>query len=77
MVWADQGGLVIAGEGTGDDDDEGPARYGGYIELPSDAFKMDQIKAEMKDGVLKVTAPQDQGRGPQGRVPPGQGLVVL
>ncbi|RLN12716.1 26.2 kDa heat shock protein, mitochondrial-like [Panicum miliaceum] len=57
-VWADQGGLVIAGEDTGDDEEEGPARYGGYIELPSDAFKMDQIKAEMKDGVLRVTVPK-------------------
>ena len=51
---------MIAGEDTGDDDgdDEGPARSGGYIALSSDAFKMDQIKAEMKDGVLKVTVPK-------------------
>ena len=58
-VWADQDGLVIAGEDTGDDDEEeGPARYGGCIALSWDAFKMDQIKAEMKDGVLKVTVPK-------------------
>jgi len=74
-VWADQDGLVIAGEDTGDDDEEGPARYGGCIALSWDAFEMDRIKAEMKDGVLKVNVPaQDQGRGPQGRVP-GQGRV--
>ena len=58
-VWADQDGLVIAGEDTGDDDEEeGPARYSGCIALSWDAFKMDQIKAEMKDGVLKVTVPK-------------------
>ena len=58
-VWADQDGLVIAGEDTGDDDEEeGPARYGGCIALSWDAFKMDQIKVEMKDGVLKVNLPK-------------------
>jgi HSP20 family protein len=57
-VWADQDGLVIAGEDTGDDDEEGPARYGGCIALSWDAFKMDRIKAEMKDGVLKVNLPK-------------------
>jgi HSP20 family protein len=55
-VWADQdGGLMIKGEGTEDDDEED---YNSYIELPSDAFKMDQIKAEMKDGLLKLTVPK-------------------
>ncbi|XP_039805160.1 26.2 kDa heat shock protein, mitochondrial-like [Panicum virgatum] len=57
-VWADQDALVIAGEDTGDDDEEGPARYGGCIALSWDAFKMDRIKAEMKDGVLKVNLPK-------------------
>ena len=57
-VWADQDGLVIAGEDTGEDDEEVPARYGGCIALSWDAFEMDRIKAEMKDGVLKVTVPK-------------------
>ncbi|TKW20449.1 hypothetical protein SEVIR_4G088800v4 [Setaria viridis] len=58
-VWADQDGLMIKGEGTEDDDEEeGPARYSSHIGLSSDAFKMDQIKAEMKDGLLKVTVPK-------------------
>jgi len=57
-VWADQDGPVIAREDTGGDDEEGPARYGGCIALSWDAFKMDQIKVEMKDGVLKVNLPK-------------------
>ena len=61
-VWADQDGLMIEGEGDKDteydDDEEAPAWYGRRIEFPADTFKMDQIKAEMKHGVLKVTVPK-------------------
>jgi HSP20 family protein len=61
-VWADQDELAIEGEGDKDteydDDEEAPAWYGHRIEFPADTFKMDQIKAEMKHGVLKVTVPK-------------------
>ena len=59
---AEKNVLVIKGEGDkGDsegDDDKVPARYIYRIGLPSQAFKMDQIKAEMKNGVLMVTVPK-------------------
>ncbi|KAF7095170.1 hypothetical protein CFC21_097392 [Triticum aestivum] len=59
-VRADKNILVIKGEGEkqpwdGDDDSAVP-RYNRRIEVPAaDAYKMDKIKAEMKNGVLWVT----------------------
>jgi len=59
---AEKNVLVIKGEGdkadSEGDDDKVPARYIYRIGLPSQAFKMDQIKAEMKNGVLMVTVPK-------------------
>jgi HSP20 family protein len=59
---AEKNVLVIKGEGDkdseGDDDDKVPARYIYRIGLPSEAFKMDQIDADMKNGVLMVTVPK-------------------
>ncbi|KAL6605944.1 hypothetical protein ACP70R_041597 [Stipagrostis hirtigluma subsp. patula] len=62
-VWAEQNNLVIKGEGDAKEaeaegDEAGPLKYSRRIELATDAFKMDQIKAEMKNGVLKVTVPK-------------------
>nr|CAI96507.1 23.5kDa heat-shock protein [Triticum monococcum] len=60
-VRADKNILVIKGEGEkqpwdGDDDDSKVPRYNRRIEVPAaDAYKMDKIKAEMKNGVLWVT----------------------
>ena len=60
-VRADKNILVIKGEGEkqpwdGDDDDSAVPKYNRRIEVPSaDAYKMDKIKAEMKNGVLWVT----------------------
>ena len=58
-VRADKNILVIKGEGEkqpwdGDDDSAMP-RYSRRIKVPAAAFKMDKIKAEMKNGVLWVT----------------------
>ncbi|KAM3209063.1 hypothetical protein ACQJBY_063635 [Aegilops geniculata] len=58
-VRADKNILVIKGEGEkqpwdGDDDSAVP-KYNRRIEVPADAYKMDKIKAEMKNGVLWVT----------------------
>ena len=55
--------LVIKGEGDKDsegDDDKGPApaRYSYRIVLSSQAFKMDQIKAEMNNGMVSLTVPK-------------------
>ena len=51
--------LVIKGEGDKDPEDrKGPARYTRSLQLPAETFKMDQIKAEMSNGVLKVTVPK-------------------
>ncbi|CAD6337193.1 unnamed protein product [Miscanthus lutarioriparius] len=58
---AEKNVLVIKGEGDKDsegDDDKVTARYTYRIGLSSQAFKMDQIKAEMKNGVLMVTVPK-------------------
>ncbi|KAF0933090.1 hypothetical protein E2562_013831 [Oryza meyeriana var. granulata] len=60
-VWAEQNSLVIKGEGEKEpDEDEGaiPPRYSGRIELAPEVYRMDQIKAEMKNGVLKVVVPK-------------------
>ncbi|GJN29269.1 hypothetical protein PR202_gb17479 [Eleusine coracana subsp. coracana] len=60
-VRADQNALVIKGEGhkdTADDKEEEELRYSHRIELPADAFKMDQVRAEMNNGLLKVTVPK-------------------
>ncbi|XP_044957099.1 26.2 kDa heat shock protein, mitochondrial-like [Hordeum vulgare subsp. vulgare] len=59
QVRADKNILVIKGEGEkrpwdGDDDFAVP-RYNHRIEIPADAYKMDKIKAEMKNGMLWVT----------------------
>ncbi|KAM0864177.1 hypothetical protein ACQ4PT_044097 [Festuca glaucescens] len=62
-VSAEQNNLVIKGEGEkepwdGDKDDAAVPKYIGCIEMPANAFKMDKIKAEMKNGVLRVTVPK-------------------
>uniref|UniRef100_A0ACD5TI61 Uncharacterized protein n=1 Tax=Avena sativa TaxID=4498 RepID=A0ACD5TI61_AVESA len=62
-VWAEQNSLVIKGEGEkdawdGEDADAAVLRYSHRIEVAADAYKMDKIKAEMKNGVLRVTLPK-------------------
>jgi HSP20 family protein len=62
-VSAEKNILVIKGEGEkdawdGDKDDNAVPRFNRRIELPADAYKLDKIKAEMKNGVLMVTVPK-------------------
>jgi HSP20 family protein len=60
-VWAEQNSLVIKGEGeneAGEDEGAPPPRYSGRIELAPEVYRMDKIKAEMKNGVLKVVVPK-------------------
>lgn len=57
-VSLEQNTLVIKGKGGKEDgDEESVRRYTSRIELPEKIFKTDQIKAEMKNGVLKLTLP--------------------
>ncbi|CAM0906753.1 unnamed protein product [Alopecurus aequalis] len=62
-VSAEKNNVVIKGEvekkpWDGDKDGAPVSRYSRRIELLTGAFKMDKIKAEMKDGVLRVTVPK-------------------
>jgi HSP20 family protein len=59
QVRAEQNTLVIKGESEkGPSEDEPGRKYGSRIDLPAEYYKMDQIKAEMKNGVLKVVVPK-------------------
>ncbi|KAM0060759.1 putative Heat shock protein HSP14.7/HSP23.5/HSP23.6 [Helianthus debilis subsp. tardiflorus] len=42
-------------------DEEPPRRYSSRIDLPVDACKLDEIKAEIKNGVLKIMVPKVKG----------------
>lgn len=62
-----QNTLIIKGErpqnesesgGGGGDDQENTRRYSTRIDLPSNSYKFDDIKAEMKNGVLKIVLPK-------------------
>ncbi|XP_065871425.1 heat shock 22 kDa protein, mitochondrial-like isoform X2 [Euphorbia lathyris] len=58
-VSVEQNTLVIKGEGDKESDDEESGRKcSGRIDLPEKMFKTDEIKAEMKNGVLKVIVPK-------------------
>lgn len=52
--------LVIQGEGKkeSEDDDEGGRRYSSRIDLPEKLYKTNEIKGEMKNGVLKLFVPK-------------------
>ncbi|XP_018730058.2 23.6 kDa heat shock protein, mitochondrial isoform X1 [Eucalyptus grandis] len=59
----EQNTLIIRGEGgepEGGGDEEGARRYSSRIDLPLDLYKLEEIKAEMKNGVLKVVVPKLQ-----------------
>lgn len=58
-VSVEQNTLTIKGEGEKETDDEDSRRrYSSRIDLPPELFKVDKIKAEMKNGVLKVIVPK-------------------
>ncbi|KAJ7949508.1 Heat shock protein [Quillaja saponaria] len=58
-VAVEQNTLTIKGEGPKEGEDEqNVGRYTSRIDLPEKLYKLDQIKAEMKNGVLKVTVPK-------------------
>ena len=58
-VAVEQNTLVIRGEGEKEsEDDEVGRKYSSRIDLPPNLYKIDNIKAEMKNGVLKVIVPK-------------------
>lgn len=57
-VSVEQNTLIIQGEGEKEGEDEEARRYSSRIDLPEGRYKTDQIKAEMKNGVLKVVVPK-------------------
>ncbi|XP_050228961.1 small heat shock protein, chloroplastic-like [Mercurialis annua] len=46
--------LVIKGEGPGEEEDGGGRKYSSRLQLSLNGYKLDEIKAEMKNGVLKI-----------------------
>ena len=55
----EQNTLVIKGEGKTEEGDEDDGRkFSSRIGLPEKVYKTDEIKAEMKNGVLKVVVPK-------------------
>ncbi|XP_044467876.1 heat shock 22 kDa protein, mitochondrial-like [Mangifera indica] len=58
-VSVEQNTLVIKGEGAKEgDDEESVRRYTSRIDLSEKMYKTNEIKAEMKNGVLKVVMPK-------------------
>uniref|UniRef100_A0A0C9RM00 TSA: Wollemia nobilis Ref_Wollemi_Transcript_11629_915 transcribed RNA sequence n=1 Tax=Wollemia nobilis TaxID=56998 RepID=A0A0C9RM00_9CONI len=58
-VYAEENSLVIKGEAQSDAELDGSGRkYSSRIDLPPKVYKLDQIKAQMKNGVLKVEVPK-------------------
>ncbi|XP_009763042.1 small heat shock protein, chloroplastic-like [Nicotiana sylvestris] len=58
-VSVEQNTLIIKGEGEKEsEDEEYRRRYSTRLEIPQNLYKLDEIKAEMKNGVLKVAVPK-------------------
>ncbi|XP_038686827.1 23.6 kDa heat shock protein, mitochondrial-like isoform X2 [Tripterygium wilfordii] len=57
-VAVEQNTLIIKGEGEAGEGEESGRRYSSRIDLPEKIYQTDQIKAEMKNGVLKVIVPK-------------------
>ncbi|KAM7525580.1 hypothetical protein LguiA_015482 [Lonicera macranthoides] len=58
-ITVEQNTLVIRGEGEREsEDEEYGRRYSSRIDLPPNVYKIDEIHAEMKHGVLKIRVPK-------------------
>ncbi|KAL6972549.1 hypothetical protein U1Q18_041061 [Sarracenia purpurea var. burkii] len=58
-ITVEQNTLIIKGEGEKESgDEESGRRYNSRIDLPEKIYAIDQIKAEMKNGVLKIVVPK-------------------
>ncbi|KAM1024574.1 hypothetical protein ACFX15_037142 [Malus domestica] len=58
-ISVEQNMLVVKGEGKDlEDEDGGARRFSSRLELPPNLYKIDSIRAEMKNGVLKLVIPK-------------------
>ncbi|PKI41571.1 hypothetical protein CRG98_038082 [Punica granatum] len=59
-ISVEQNTLIIRAEGDreSDEDEESGRRYSGRIDLPQNLYNINDIRAEMKNGVLKVCVPK-------------------
>lgn len=58
-VSVEQNTLIIKGEGEEEsEDEESRRRYSSRLDLPQNLYKLGEIKAEMKNGVLRVVVPK-------------------
>ncbi|XP_071690466.1 small heat shock protein, chloroplastic-like [Rutidosis leptorrhynchoides] len=59
-ISVEQNTLVVKGEAEKEsaEDDEPARRYSTRLDLPMDVFKLNEINAEMKNGVLKIVVPK-------------------
>ncbi|XP_010053470.2 small heat shock protein, chloroplastic isoform X1 [Eucalyptus grandis] len=59
-VSVEQNTLTIKGEGEkeSEEEEESGRRYSSRLDLPPNLYKLGEIKAEMKNGVLKVVVPK-------------------
>lgn len=59
-VLVEQNTLTIKGEGEkeSESEEESGRRYSSRLDLPPNLYKLGEIKAEMKNGVLKVVVPK-------------------
>ncbi|KZV51902.1 heat shock 22 kDa protein, mitochondrial [Dorcoceras hygrometricum] len=58
-VSVEQSTLIIKGEAKKESEDEETVqRYSSRIDLPEKLYKTNEIKAEMKNGVLKIFLPK-------------------
>ncbi|KAJ4955365.1 hypothetical protein NE237_012148 [Protea cynaroides] len=57
-VWVEQNTLIITGEAKEGDEEGDGRKYSSRIDLPEKLYKLDEIKAEMKNGVLRLIIPK-------------------